>query len=176
MVYSVYKHTVPNGKVYIGATCQKTKNRWGVNGSNYKSNPLFYEDILKYGWDNIKHEILHTVFTREDAYYLEKNEIKAHNSMNPEFGYNRNPGSRLSVSATIILKENGDSEKGETGSLLTIESMAHELGVSKRYIHGLILDGMPKIRIGTLIRFDRKEVSNWLKHGRTAEYYAKQDN
>lgn len=163
IVYSIYKHSVPNGKVYIGATSQNVKNRWGFNGSNYKSNPLFYEDIVKYGWNNIEHEVLHTVFNREEAYFLEKEEIKKHNSMNPDFGYNRNPGSRVYVCQTILDRENGICKDKKIEPMLKIEELAEELAVSKSYIHGLILEGLPNIRIGRSFRFDRKEVSDWLK-------------
>ena len=33
--FIVYKHTSPNGKVYIGITKQNPKQRWG-NGSGYR--------------------------------------------------------------------------------------------------------------------------------------------
>ena len=39
--FIVYKHTCPNGKVYIGITCQKPQNRWGKDGNGYKEQ-LFY--------------------------------------------------------------------------------------------------------------------------------------
>lgn len=55
--YIVYRHTSPNGKVYIGITSRKPEQRWkNVNG--YKDSPKFYNAIKKYGWDNFKHEIL----------------------------------------------------------------------------------------------------------------------
>ena len=54
--YYVYIHTCPNGKCYIGMSITP-KNRWN-NGNGYKGNKEFYKDILKYGWDNIEHEIL----------------------------------------------------------------------------------------------------------------------
>ena len=53
--YTVYKHTSPNGKVYIGITCKPTKARW-KNGKGYKNNDYFYNAILKYGWENFSHE------------------------------------------------------------------------------------------------------------------------
>ena len=34
--FCVYKHTCPNGKVYIGITGKKPKHRWGKDGSGYK--------------------------------------------------------------------------------------------------------------------------------------------
>lgn len=54
--YYVYIHTCPNYKVYIGMT-KNPIQRWN-NGNGYKFNKEFYEDIKKYGWNNIKHELL----------------------------------------------------------------------------------------------------------------------
>lgn len=62
--YYVYKHTFPNGKVYIGITSQKPENRWNsgkgylrkINGKY--AQPLMANAVIKHGWDNIKHEIL----------------------------------------------------------------------------------------------------------------------
>ena len=55
MSYTVYKHTFPNNKVYIGITSQSVSRRWR-NGEGYRNKQqLIYRAILKYGWDNIKH-------------------------------------------------------------------------------------------------------------------------
>ena len=35
--YYVYKHTFPNGKVYIGITCQNSKVRRELNGAQRKN-------------------------------------------------------------------------------------------------------------------------------------------
>lgn len=57
--YSLYKHTSPSGKVYIGITRQKPELRWN-HGKGYcrGEQPVFERAILKYGWDNIKHDIV----------------------------------------------------------------------------------------------------------------------
>ena len=51
-MYVVYKHTCPNGKVYIGMTGLSCDERW-QNGFGYSQNQAFFHDIVKYGWDNI---------------------------------------------------------------------------------------------------------------------------
>lgn len=51
--YYVYKHTVPNGKVYIGITKQNPSKRW-LNGLGYKHSTYFFNAIVKYGWLNIE--------------------------------------------------------------------------------------------------------------------------
>ena len=55
----LYRHTSPSGKVYIGITSKSVNKRWN-GGRGYKTCIYFYNAILKYGWDNIKHEILFT--------------------------------------------------------------------------------------------------------------------
>lgn len=87
-MYSVYKHTCPNNKVYIGMTCQIPKKRW-QNGKSYKGNNHFNNAINKYGWKNIKHEIIDCNLTKEEAEKLEIYLINfVYNSNNRDFGYN----------------------------------------------------------------------------------------
>ena len=76
-LYTVYKHTSPSGKVYIGITCRKPEYRWN-HGRGYKEidQPLFYRAIKKYGWDNITHEILYSGLQEKDAKNLEISLIK----------------------------------------------------------------------------------------------------
>lgn len=47
MLYFVYKHTFPNGKIYIGITDQKPERRWR-NGIGYRRQPYVYNAIKKY--------------------------------------------------------------------------------------------------------------------------------
>jgi group I intron endonuclease len=86
--YSVYIHTFPNGKVYIGITARNPIKRWGYNGKAYRYQPLVYSAILKYGWDNIKHEILFTNLTQEEAEQKEIELIAQYDSTNHDYGYN----------------------------------------------------------------------------------------
>ena len=85
--FIVYKHTCPNGKVYIGITCQKPQNRWGKDGNGYKEQ-LFYKAIKKYGWNNIKHEIIYENLTQKEAEEREKFLIEVYESYNKLYGYN----------------------------------------------------------------------------------------
>ena len=70
--YFVYKHTSPSGKVYIGITRQKRVYRRWSNGYGYKKGTLIRNAINKYGWENIKHEILLTDQPEKAAKYAEK--------------------------------------------------------------------------------------------------------
>lgn len=84
--WSVYRHTCPNGKVYIGATSKPPKTRWNY-GYGYR-NSHFYSAIIEYGWNNILHEVVATSLTEEQAYALEESLIAKHESTNPDKGYN----------------------------------------------------------------------------------------
>lgn len=91
MSYSVYKHTFPNGKVYIGITSKNPEDRWR-NGFGYYSQPLIYNAIKKYDWNNIKHEILLDGLTKEKAEQKEIELIAQYKSNNRDFGYNVSNG------------------------------------------------------------------------------------
>lgn len=86
-MYSVYIHTFPNGKKYVGVTCWKPELRWGANGCNYK-NPYMVNAIKKYGWNNITHEIVAKGLTVDQASQMEIELIEKYNSADKRHGYN----------------------------------------------------------------------------------------
>lgn len=90
-LYEVYIHTCPNSKVYVGIA-KNSVRRWGCDGKNYKKHPYFYNAILKYGWDHIKHEILFTHLTFKEACVKEKELIALHKSNQHDYGYNMTAG------------------------------------------------------------------------------------
>jgi group I intron endonuclease len=90
-MYTVYMHTTPSGKVYIGITKRKPERRWN-NGNGYKQNKHFYSAIRKYHWENIKHEIVKNGLTKEQACAKEIELIAYYDSTNPDKGYNHGTG------------------------------------------------------------------------------------
>lgn len=92
--YIVYKHTTPSGKVYIGITSKTPTDRW-AGGFGYEHQPYFFRAIVKYGWINIKHEILYENLTKEEAETIEIRLIKEHNSTDINCGYNIDLGGNL---------------------------------------------------------------------------------
>lgn len=89
--YTVYKHVnKTNGKVYVGITCQKAKDRWG-KGGKYQTQH-FGNAINKYGWDGFDHIIIAEQLSKEDACEMERLLIKAYDSANPQNGYNETLG------------------------------------------------------------------------------------
>ena len=91
MGYTVYVHTSPSKKKYVGITKQKVKERWR-NGKGYNSNIYFSNAVEKYGWDNFKHEIIAENLSEKDAKLLEIRLIKEFKSDNRQFGYNITKG------------------------------------------------------------------------------------
>lgn len=98
--YVLYKHTFPNGKVYIGITCQKPERRWS-KGYGYYQNERMFRAIKKYGWDNIKHEILYEDLTEEEAYLKEIDLIAEYDSTNVAKGYNIHKGGEFDACAGV---------------------------------------------------------------------------
>lgn len=85
--YTVYKHTGPTGKVYIGITRQKPETRWR-NGEGYRHCPHFYAAIKRHGWAAFHHELLAEGLTRSEAEQMEVHLIERHRATDPRHGYN----------------------------------------------------------------------------------------
>lgn len=102
--YSVYKHTTPSNKVYIGITRQRPERRW-QNGYGYEKhgNIHWYNAIKKYGWNNIEHEILLSGLSEDEAKQKEIELIAFYDSTNRNNGYNISPGGGA-VSRESVLK------------------------------------------------------------------------
>lgn len=109
--YTVYKHTTPNGKVYIGITKQKPEKRWN-NGNGYKDNEHFYRAILKYGWENIKHEIVENGLTKQQACNMEIEFIAKYDATNPKHGYNNTMGGETNIPSKETRRKLSESHKG----------------------------------------------------------------
>ena len=93
--YWVYIHTCPNGKKYVGITTKlKPEFRW-KEGRGYE-HQLFGRAILKYGWDNITHEVFE-VDSAEEMYRKEVELISFYHSNDPEYGYNNSVGGEKSA-------------------------------------------------------------------------------
>lgn len=123
-MFVVYKHTSPSGKVYIGITSQSPIKRWG-NGSGYRKQAAFTNAINKYGWDNIKHEILYEGLTREEAEQKEIALIRQYRSNEKEYGYNIDNGGNCSgTHSEETRKKISEGNKGKTYSEETLKRMS----------------------------------------------------
>jgi len=94
-LYSVYIHTSPKGKKYIGITSmQPPEKRW-ANGHGYAHNYHFTNAINYYGWNNFLHEIIATNLSQHDAIEMEKKLILKYNTMDQQYGYNQTSGGEV---------------------------------------------------------------------------------
>ncbi len=117
--YTIYRHITPSGKSYVGITRMKyLSQRFKKNGIGYKSCPLFYKAIQKYGWDNIKHEILEQNVTEDKIDEREKYWISYYQSNNRTFGYNIEEGGYcVRTFSPETRKKISDAKKGKSLSL-----------------------------------------------------------
>lgn len=84
--YIVYKRIGPKGKVYIGLTSTTPEYRAGKGGWKYKDNPKMFVDILIYGWESFKTEVMAEGLSPREADELETKLIAEYNAV--EEGYN----------------------------------------------------------------------------------------
>ena len=81
-----------NGKKYIGQTCGTLIGRAGIGGKKYASSTKFFNDIVKFGWDNFEPIILE-ITTKELADDRERYWIKHYDTVNN--GYNSSSGGKI---------------------------------------------------------------------------------
>lgn len=71
-IYRVYRYTTPDGRVYIGQTYASLEARADSNGYGYRRCYLFFSVIKKFGWENIKGEIIADNLTKKNASVIER--------------------------------------------------------------------------------------------------------
>lgn len=91
--YTLYKATSPSGKVYVGYTSFRLKDRMNQHyndARNGKKRP-FYSALRKYG-NKVKWEIINTYYTKKYTQNREKFYISLYNSNAIQYGYNSTSG------------------------------------------------------------------------------------
>lgn len=137
-MYCVYMHTFPNGKVYIGITSQEPERRWRIDGSGYKGTSLMSNAIKKYGWENVKHDILFSGLSREQAEAKEVELIALYKSNQREYGYNVkqggdiNHGFKLSEETRRKMSEARKGEKNHWYGKHLPEELRQKLSVAHK--------------------------------------------
>lgn len=119
--YCVYKHTAPNGRVYIGITCNDPLKRW-ANGKGYKNNDYFTKAIQKYGWDNIKHEILYENLTESEAKIKEVELIARYKSNQRLYGFNISSGGESAAGIKMSEEQKELIRQGNLGKIISKET------------------------------------------------------
>lgn len=110
--YTVYMHIAPSQKKYIGITSRNPIKRWGTNGNGYKGQ-AFENAINKYGWNNIRHIILFSNLSKEEAENKEIELIAKYKTTDSRFGYNvENGGKSVGRFTEATKKKISESKKG----------------------------------------------------------------
>lgn len=132
--WSLYRHTSPSGKVYIGITSRSPEVRWGKNGCYYRGQ-VFVSAIMKYGWDNIKHEVLFTNLSEEKAKHLEIELIRHYKNLG--ISYNMTDGGDGTVGfhpseETIAKLKERLKNRDHTKFIAYLNDHREEIGIKHR--------------------------------------------
>lgn len=120
--YTVYVHTSPSQKRYIGITCKSVARRW-KRGKGYRTCSHFWNAIKKHGWDNFQHETIAEGLTEAEAKQLEKELIIVHKTRDPLFGYNMTDGGEGCC---------GCFPSDDTRAKLSAAQLGHQVSTSTR--------------------------------------------
>ena len=130
--YCVYIHTNRiNGKKYVGQTIHgdRPHKRWD-NGNGYKHCIYFYNAIQKYGWENFEHEIIANNLTAEEADNFEKLLIEKLDTMNPDKGYNLEPGGTKNKTMSDATKKKiSESHMGDKNPMYGVRLTGEKNGM-----------------------------------------------
>ena len=173
--YCVYKHIFPNNKVYIGVTCQKPEYRWD-NGNGYTDTQRkIYNAIKKYGWENVKHEILFENLTKEEAEQKEIELIDKYNSTNDNYGYNIEKGGNLNKEVSMETRQLMiKNHKGRTGMKLT-KQQCQKIGENAKKRWNEMTDKQKKEQIEKMAKSNRGKPS-WNKGLKMSEQARKNNS
>ena len=126
-MYKIYKLTFPNNKVYIGQTKQDINKRFGNNGIKYNRCPLIWKAIQKYGWNNVKKEILLDNLTLEESNNAEINYIvNVYKSFDSKNGYNISYGGKNMPHREETKKKISEGNKGKIVSEETRNKLSND--------------------------------------------------
>lgn len=156
--WMVYKHTAPDGKVYIGITSQSLQNRYLKNGTGYRNNKDLDDAIRMQGWENFKHEIMDANLTREEALEVEDTLIDQYNALSAQHGFNGRRNRRFK-------EKNSPNSSGNDTSIISsserkFNTPKNEFEISKELI-------------------ERFSIKTWKKHFfylRDGKYVLDEDN
>ena len=113
--WTVYEHISPSGKVYIGITSQNNVNKRWRYGTGYHECIIFQKAIDKYGWNNIKHEVLFANLTEEKAKSLEIDLIRHYKNLGISYnitdGGDGTIGRKFTEEAILKMKKSHKGKK-----------------------------------------------------------------
>lgn len=131
-LYTVYIHTSPSNKAYIGITSMIPEKRW-ANGKGYLSKgknkeyiqPAMANAVLKYpNWNEWKHFIFAEGLIKEEAERMEQLLIALFQTQDCRYGYNIQNGGHMHCVSEETKSKMRESHKGKKLSEETIQKMS----------------------------------------------------
>lgn len=115
--YTIYKHTSPSGKQYIGQTsCDPVQKRWMPNPeTKYRTSVKLRNAIRKYGWHTFLTEVLAETTSKDRANKLEVEFIRKFDSV--RLGYNLQSGGKNFRHSDETKQKIGDGNRGKIRSI-----------------------------------------------------------
>ena len=98
MQYKLYTLTFPNRKKYVSVTTKDTRK---YTYSNKRLNA----DIKKFGWSNIKYEVVFETTSKEHAEYYKTFLIEKYRTTDPKHGYNCMVGGKMTENAIVEFRK-----------------------------------------------------------------------
>ncbi len=136
-VAAIYKITSPSGNVYIGQTTNLERRKKVYECYPHPRQRWIYNAIKKYGWENMKFNILWSSTDMTNINYIlnefETDFIKLYNSLAPN-GYNLISGGK-SFKFSDESKKERKSRKGEKKKPFTDE---HKMNLSLSHIGQIV--------------------------------------
>lgn len=128
--FMVYIHEFPNGKFYVGITCQEALSRWR-NGHGYNRQHKMATAIKFFGWENVRHTIVAENLSKEEAVAIEATLVDKYDSYHN--GYNSNQGG-YGPSTGANIKLSKKVYRGDGMEYDSIEEAANANGISRSNI------------------------------------------
>jgi len=149
-LHCVYKHTFPNGKVYVGQTCSgKTEDRW-QGGKGYQGQFVF-DAIVRYGWNNVRSEILEDDISADEINEREAFYIRKFHAADRAYGYNVSHGSKQgrverevvqAPSGPVLVRTESESKKdGQEPLMMKLRPASEKYGLSYDRLRKMCLAG-----------------------------------
>ena len=168
----MYIHNFPNGKKYIGITCQNSKLRWRRGGKGYKTQSRVFRAIKKYGWENVKSEIIYRGLSKDNAEKLEIILIALHDSTNKLRGYNNNNGGNstgrnsVETRAKISASKKGKKASDEARKNMSIAQTGRKQTEKTKKLLSELKTGIPKSsetkrKISETLKSNTYEMQRW---------------
>lgn len=136
--FTVYIHELPDGRKYVGLTSNCVEARWS-GGNGYKNNKRFFNAILEFGWNNIKHIVVASELSVDEACMLEIQLIREFNTLSPKYGFNVSDGGRAKANRSPISNKfafNKGFRRVRNNYNMSVSEFANYLGMD---VHTAIL-------------------------------------